>query len=87
MRRNDLAQLRAGGAVPLPGAFYGTAEHVAGDDGQDDGVPDCVPAQIGNELQEEGWALASQSSLPGGLTASGHPCGTYPYPSRSTMGQ
>jgi hypothetical protein len=46
MRRNDLAQLGAGGAVPLPGAFRGAAEHVAGDDGQDDGVPAYADAYV-----------------------------------------
>jgi hypothetical protein len=88
MRRNDLTQLGAGGPVPLPGAFHGAAEYMAGDDGQDVGVPAHrgVEAVLGNQVEEIA-ALASQSSLPGGLTASGQPGGTYPCVSRSTMGQ
>ena len=54
MRRNDLAQLGAGGAIPLPGAFHGAAEHVAGDDGQDDGMSahNGVQAVLGDEVEE-----------------------------------
>jgi hypothetical protein len=56
MRRNDFAQLGAGGAVSLPGAFYGSAEHVAGDNGEDDGVPthQGVQAVLGDEVEEPG---------------------------------
>ena len=75
---------------PPPGTLDRAAEHVAGDERQDDGIPAHrgVQAVLGDEVEQPGsTALASQSSLPGGLTASGHPGGTYPYVSRSTMWQ
>jgi hypothetical protein len=50
----ELAELGAGGAVSLPGALDSAAEHMAGDDGKDDGVPAhrWVQAVLGDEVEE-----------------------------------
>ena len=53
-RRDRLAEIGPGGAVPLPCTLGGPGGGVAGDRGEDDGVPaDRVPAQVRDMLIKE----------------------------------
>ena len=73
MGRDQLAKLAPSGPVTLTGPLNCPVEHVAGDERQNDGMPPNrgVLADPGRRSSSHAAALASHSSLPGGLTAVG----------------
>lgn len=74
---DQLAKLGPGGPVTLTGSLDCPVEHVAGDVRQSDGMPPYCGywRYSGRRSSSHAAALASQSLLPGGLTAVGQPDG------------